>query len=316
MSIFDYGKEKQVREELESLFKDKVKISKSELKDFLRKKYNVEFEKDEDESLSIEDIEKVDFVETEEPKREEPEEETINKNRNVSSQVMDRLLDEYQNPTAPQKADVGSTQMLVAGGGGENNAMQNVGGGVEIYKDKSGSDLRIRTLSATGSASVSQSGDLIVINATDVSGTDSWIGVSADYYTKTDTDGLIAVKADLSAVSGDNDSWTGVSADYYTSAQVETRLITKEDSKSITSQIIAYSATSADGYILCSASNVTLPSATGLNKKVFHIKNRSETTMSTVDVIDGGTIDKESSQVILALDNLQVVSDGTEYWIL
>jgi hypothetical protein len=86
--------------------------------------------------------------------------------------------------------------------------------------------------------------------------------------------------------------------------------------ENITSQIVSYSATSADDIILCSASNVTLPTASDVENKIFNVKNRSETDQAIVDVIGGGTIDKETSQIILALDNLKVVSDGTEYWIL
>jgi len=362
MNLEDFKREKEIQEGLQEIFSDntkpeqideskKVKISKEGLKEFLKKDEKPVVEEPVEEPVEEHIHEPVPEPEPnpvsdlednpEDEVWDEPVEEEVAKTPNM----MDRLLEKEEAPEGPQTVQTSMAQYLAYGGGGENNSIVNLGEGTTIYKDKIGPDLRIKTLSATGSASLSEVGDVIVINATDVSGTDSWRGVSADYYTKsetysqtevdalisgvsadsdswpsvsadyynkTDTDSLLATKADISAVSADADSWPSVSADYYNKTEVDALV----SGANVISQTVSYSATSADDVILCSASNVSLLPANEVENRTISVKNRSNTTQCTVDVQGGGTIDKVTSQVILALDNLQVVSDGTEYWII
>jgi len=192
MGIFDYEQDKKLQEDLKNLFEGKVRVSKEGLKDFLKKEESAPIEETEVEELNIiekEPEEKVEVVQTfeEEPIIEAPK-------------FMDRLLDEYEDQSKPTIAKTGDG-FLAYGGGGENNSIVEVGNGVGLYKDKDGPRLRLKTLIASGSVTITDNGDIVTIGAS-VSGTDSWPSVSADYYTKTETYSQTEVDALVSAVSG------------------------------------------------------------------------------------------------------------------
>lgn len=78
-----------------------------------------------------------------------------------------------------------------------------------------------------------------------------------------------------------------------------------------------YSILSTDSLILCTASlTLTLPATTGLQGKIYYIKN---TTGSAVSVVTTGgkTIDGQSSQNVTGLNStMQVITDGTNWFII
>lgn len=152
MGIFDYEQEKNLEKDLENLFEGKIRVSKNELMDFLKKK-----EEPKKEVVPVE----------EEPKNEEniEDEELDVKEVLESPQIMDRLLDEYEDSDIPKEIKTGHSQFIYGGGGGENNLMSNVGDGVGIYKDKVGSNLRIKSLVEGNSISIIDNEDSITISS-------------------------------------------------------------------------------------------------------------------------------------------------------
>lgn len=60
----------------------------------------------------------------------------------------------------------GTTKSLTAGaGGGEANTASNVGGEVEVFKQKSGVDLQFRTIDEDGGLNVSQETDTVKVSS-------------------------------------------------------------------------------------------------------------------------------------------------------
>jgi hypothetical protein len=59
---------------------------------------------------------------------------------------------------------------------------------------------------------------------------------------------------------------------------------------------------------------VTLPASSRYLNHEFTIKNVG-TEIITVDVDDDGTIDDETSIILLRMDSRTVIYDGTEWWI-
>lgn len=199
MSLFDYEKEKQLQEDLENLFESKVRISKDNLASFLKKD---EIPKEESTPVESEELKFVDVKDNVEPVLEvekEESEDDIGFIESPKPKIMDRLLDEYED-NKESKEEVNEDSKVVLWGGGENNEIVTLGNGTSLYKDKSGSDLRFKSLSATGSTSITDVGDVVVISSTDVSGTDSWKTVSGDYYTSDEVDDLISAVSATSTV--------------------------------------------------------------------------------------------------------------------
>lgn len=199
MSLFDYEKEKQLQEDLENLFESKVRISKKDLVNFLKKD---ESPKEEVASVESEELKFVDVKDKIEPDVDVVEkEESIDNDGFVESpkpKIMDRLLDEYED-NKESKEESKEDAKVVYWGGGENNSIVTLGNGTSIYKDKFGSELRLKSLSATGSTSITEVGDVVVISST-VSGTDSWSTVSGDYYTSDEVDDLISAVSATSTI--------------------------------------------------------------------------------------------------------------------
>jgi hypothetical protein len=62
------------------------------------------------------------------------------------------------------KTSTGIKSLTAGAAGGETNTASNVGGGVEVFKDKSGVDLRFRTLIEDGGLNISQETDTIKLS--------------------------------------------------------------------------------------------------------------------------------------------------------
>jgi hypothetical protein len=169
MSLFGYNEERLFQEDLKNLFENKVKLNKKDLISFLKKD---EFKDNEISSIGSEDL---NFV----------KEKVIT---NHIPEIMNRLLDKDEIVEETQIPVQTGVNMIVAGGGGENNSMIVVGNGVSLYKDKVGPDIRIKSLSASGSTSIIDVGDVIVISSTESNDLDSWKTFSGDYYTSTEVD--------------------------------------------------------------------------------------------------------------------------------
>lgn len=89
----------------------------------------------------------------------------------------------------------------VGASSGEANTASNVGGGAEVFKQKSGIDLEMRTLVAGANVNITQNANTLVISSTGGGGgggTDSVTEVSADY-TILGTDAHIRVDAGTGA---------------------------------------------------------------------------------------------------------------------
>lgn len=89
---------------------------------------------------------------------------------------------------------------------------------------------------------------------------------------------------------------------------------------SLTTKTGAYTATTSDTVILCDTSSggftITLPTAVGNERKRFYIKKIDVANTLTVDADGSETIDGETTASIVGLNSIQIVSDGTEWWIL
>jgi len=81
-----------------------------------------------------------------------------------------------------------------------------------------------------------------------------------------------------------------------------------------TLQTGAYTILESDTIVYTSGNSVTLPHATGNDQKVFHIKNLSPTTATTVT--GGGLIDDQLTQDIQSYNNMTIHSDNTSWWII
>jgi len=219
MSLNEFAKEREIQKNIEDLFTENskpvkldegkiVKVSKADLKEFLKKEDEpivpvepVEEEQAEEVAVIEEPVEE---NEPEVEEQEETTEPTIEK-----PNITDKYLEGYEDPKEQELTNSDDAFRGVGfGGGGENNSIVNIGGGIEIYKDKLGPDLRIRTLSATGSTTVTENGNLIVIDSS--ADADTWPTVSADYYNANQVDALVSANAD---------TWPTVSADYYTKTE-------------------------------------------------------------------------------------------------
>lgn len=315
MKLSDFEKEKELQKDLQNLLEGKVTFSKSELLDYLKKE-TPEVEEEQVEEISEKDSEEVSFKELiDEPIEEIPEtnEESVIEEPNKTQETpivsrMDRLLDEVESPSEPTVAPKAGT-FLVAGGGGENNTISNIGGGVEIYSDKYGPDLRLRTISATGAATVTRVGDLIVIGASTSSApSDSWMGVSANYYTKTQVNSISSTL--YSELSGDNDTWPTVSANYYTSSQTNNLLSNKADLSAVSGD--------NDTWPLVSASYYTRTQVVD-GTPDFQILDFNTTAYSATDPIyQEGRVFWDYTNHTLAMynDNSEVkLQIGQESWI-
>jgi hypothetical protein len=211
MGLEEFKKQKEIQEDIQRVFDDQkqldegiVRLDKNGIKNFLKKSETPE--------IKIEEpvLESEPEVVKEEPVKEDNQ-------IPLESAVLQHLLDDYQNPTEPTKIKNTVTQPWVLPGGGENNTITNVGGGVEIYSDKYGSDLRLRTLSATGDVKVYQSGSVIVVSAGDYYTTEEFYnGVSARYFSATEavfggTDGQTVFESDGTMVlSGNATVWEDI----------------------------------------------------------------------------------------------------------
>ena len=85
----------------------------------------------------------------------------------------------------------------------------------------------------------------------------------------------------------------------------------------VVSKTANYTATTAEGIILCNGTfTVTLPTAVGIQGKVFNIKNTGTGTI-TVDANGTQTIDGQLTQLLEdQYMSLQIVSDGANWNIL
>ena len=85
----------------------------------------------------------------------------------------------------------------------------------------------------------------------------------------------------------------------------------------VVSKTTTYTATTSEGIILCSGTfTVTLPTAVGIQGKVFNIKNTGTGTI-TVDANGTQTIDGQLTQLLEdQYMSLQIVSDGANWNIL
>jgi hypothetical protein len=78
-----------------------------------------------------------------------------------------------------------------------------------------------------------------------------------------------------------------------------------------------YDISANDDVIICSGSSYSVNLPIPANGKVFNIKNVGVGIVSAnSDIIGGTTIDGEIYQPISQYENLQVISDNTQYWIL
>lgn len=78
-----------------------------------------------------------------------------------------------------------------------------------------------------------------------------------------------------------------------------------------------YTLTPSDGFVTGDGTiTITLPLTASLNTgKMYWIKNKG-TGILTVVCSGDETIDEETSQEIVSLDCMAIVSDGTEWWII
>jgi hypothetical protein len=84
----------------------------------------------------------------------------------------------------------------------------------------------------------------------------------------------------------------------------------------VTTQTTTYTATSTDTVILCNGTfTVTLPAAASSIGKIYVIKNIG-TGIITVDGSASETIDDETTQILHSYSCMDIVCDGTEWWII
>ena len=89
-----------------------------------------------------------------------------------------------------------------------------------------------------------------------------------------------------------------------------------------TSVSTTYTIVENDGVVLCDAASgsftVTLPPASGIDGKVYHIKKTdSSANVVTIDGDGSETIDGALTQVLASqYDALTITSDDTEWWII
>ena len=77
-----------------------------------------------------------------------------------------------------------------------------------------------------------------------------------------------------------------------------------------------YTITDNDFFLPCNGTfTITLPTAVGRSGYAFIIKNIG-TGLITVDGNGSETIDDQTSIILSQYDSAQVVSDGTEWWII
>lgn len=87
-------------------------------------------------------------------------------------------------------------------------------------------------------------------------------------------------------------------------------------------KVALYTATTADDVIICDATggafSIMLPAAAGVTGKTYYIKKIDVTVNAvTVDANGAETIDDAATQVLAAqYDNIMIVSDGAEWWIV
>jgi hypothetical protein len=188
MNLDDYVKEKEIQDGLVKLFEDakldegkKILRGKSEIFEYLKKSEEIPVleikETPEEietvkEPVSSDDLLSVN-IEPEEPINQPIDQEPVDKK-------YDKFLDDYNDTPEPEPVKDNATRVTLWGGG-ENNSIVNLGGGIEIYKEKYASDLRIRTISANGLASASLVNDLVVITAEDQFNTYSEIVSAASH---------------------------------------------------------------------------------------------------------------------------------------
>jgi len=89
----------------------------------------------------------------------------------------------------------------------------------------------------------------------------------------------------------------------------------------VVTKTAAYTATITDGVVLCDASSaaftVTLPTAASSSAKRLYIK-KIDTTSNAVTIDPNGseTVDSATSLVLSSTDTAEIISDGTEWWVL
>ncbi|MDD5651339.1 MAG: hypothetical protein PHF86_13150 [Candidatus Nanoarchaeia archaeon] len=199
MSLENYVNEKEIQEGLDRLFEEnkldagKIRLyGKDEILKYLKKnivsnqEVPVKQNKTSDENITSEVV----SASSIEPIIEEPIIELPKPIDNNSVFLnYDKYMGDYEEPAESKPVEKHPTSVTYLGGG-ENNTISNVGGGVELYSNKYGSDLRLRTLSASGYVTnVTQSGDLIII------GSDESVSTVTTDYNLTDGNDIIIVSA-------------------------------------------------------------------------------------------------------------------------
>lgn len=120
----------------------------------------------------------------------------------------------------------------------------------------------------------------------------------------------------MTRVWGPNDGGIPLSADNMNG--IETDLLTALWAEAaVTSKTANYTLTTADKVVFFNGTNLTatLPDPTGLDKRVFRIKN---TGFSNLTVVSAGTskmLDKTPSRILTPNQSLTAVSDGSQ-WVL
>jgi len=93
--------------------------------------------------------------------------------------------------------------------------------------------------------------------------------------------------------------------------------LNKYVSRLVLSSITAATTLSADDeVVLCNGTfTVTLPPAASSEGKIYYIKNIGSGTI-TIDGDSSETIDNATTKVLYQYESKQVVSDGSEWWII
>lgn len=211
MSFSEYEREKEFENEFEKLLlEQKRRVSKEEIKEYLKaeKEPNVHEEAVAEPENQVDEIEEIVVPDI-----------NISDSEDVKPhKFMDRLLDEYEDPQTPKTAKSGGMFGVGFGGGGENNNIVNVGGGVGLFRNKHVSKLNLKTLVAGSNVIITDFEDTVSIAA--ASDSDTWSIVSADYYTSAQTNIAINAATSANSPTAYQDFTSGLSNPAYTEGRV------------------------------------------------------------------------------------------------
>ena len=142
------------------------------------------------------------------------------------------------------------------------------------------------------------------------------------YYTEDETDALLSGKSGTGHIHDDR-YYTETELDagqldtrYYTENETDALLILRQSRRrAFTPVTTTYTALSTDDIIQCNGTfTVSLPTASGISGRIYHIKNVGTGTI-TIDPDGTETIDGELTQTLNAWESISIYSGGTNWRI-